>query len=137
MPLRAQSPAKLLARTRDYDFTSSPDAELKDAFSRLQSGAADDVLPECFAIVAEAIDRRLGVWRLFDDSSPQDASPQDASPQDASPQDASPQDASPQDASPQDASRRTLPRRTLPRRTLPRRTQSARKPVSSPKLSPM
>ena len=93
MPLRAQSPAKLLARTRDYDFTSSPDAELKDAFSRLQSGAADDVLPECFAIVAEAIDRRLGVWRLFDDSSPQDASPQDASPQDASPQDASPQDA--------------------------------------------
>ncbi len=28
--------------------------------------AAEELLPECFALVAEAIDRRLGVWRLFD-----------------------------------------------------------------------
>ena len=30
-------------------------------------GAAENLLPECFAITSEAIDRRLGAWRLFDD----------------------------------------------------------------------
>ena len=31
---------------------------------------AEMLLPECFAIVSEAIDRRLGAWRLFDDCEP-------------------------------------------------------------------
>ena len=59
-----QSPAALLARTRGYDFASRSDAELRDAFTRLQSqapgAAADVLLPECFAIAAEAVYRRLG-----------------------------------------------------------------------------
>ena len=33
--------------------------------ARAGSVAGDDLLPECFAIVAEAIDRRLGAWRLL------------------------------------------------------------------------
>ena len=37
--------------------------------SRAADGETDGLLPECFAIVAETIDRRLGVWRLFDDAS--------------------------------------------------------------------
>ena len=73
MKPRQQTPAALLARIRGRDFASSSDAELRDAFTRLQSQAgdtaADDLLPAAFAIVAEAIDRRLGVWRLFDDDS--------------------------------------------------------------------
>ena len=34
---------------------------------------ADALLPECFAIVNEAIDRRLGAWRLFGDNLPADS----------------------------------------------------------------
>jgi len=42
-------------------------------------------LPECFALVAEAIDRRLGVWRLLDDESLAAAVPAQAVPAQASP----------------------------------------------------
>ena len=35
---------------------------------RAGSAAAEALLPECFAIASEAIDRRLGAWRLFDES---------------------------------------------------------------------
>ena len=75
MKPRQQTPAALLARIQGHDFASHSDAELRYAFTRLQSRASeatpDNLLPECFAIVAEAIDRRLGVWRLFDaESSP-------------------------------------------------------------------
>ena len=69
---RQASPATLLARVRDHDFASLSDAELREAVGRLglraESAAAEALLPECFAIVSEAIDRRLGAWRLFDES---------------------------------------------------------------------
>ena len=65
MKPRQKSPAALLSRIRAYDFTPYSDAELGDAFKRLQSrpadAAADSLLPECFAIVAETTDRRLGL----------------------------------------------------------------------------
>ena len=67
---RRPSPSTLLARARGYDLASLSDGDLRLAVQRLQSGAADaaveDLLPECLAIVAEATDRRLGVWRIFD-----------------------------------------------------------------------
>ncbi len=70
MKPRQESPAALLARIRSYDLAAWSDAGLRQAFARLESRsgsvAADILLPECFAILAEAIDRRLGVWRLFD-----------------------------------------------------------------------
>ena len=62
---RKQTPAALLSRVRGYDFASYSDAELRAEFSGLQSqaqdAAANSLLPECFAIVAEAVDRRLGL----------------------------------------------------------------------------
>ena len=73
MKPRQHTVSALLARIRGYDFESRSDAGLKAASLRLQSGAhgtpADGLLPAAFAIVAEAIDRRLGAWRLFGDSS--------------------------------------------------------------------
>lgn len=67
---RRASPSTLLARIRGHDFASLSDAELRDAWGQLgvraDAAAAEDLLPECFAIVSEAIDRRLGAWRLFD-----------------------------------------------------------------------
>ena len=82
MKRRQPSPSALLSRIRDHDFASHSDGDLRLAVRRLQSRAVetatDGLLPECFAIVAEAIDRRLGVWRLFDDPCPADASAEDA-----------------------------------------------------------
>ena len=69
---RRASPSTLLSRVRGHDLTSLSDAGLRQAFRRLPSRAGDaadeGLLPECFAIVAEAIDRRLGAWRLFDET---------------------------------------------------------------------
>ena len=82
MRRRQLRPSALLARIRGYDFASHSDCDLRLAVGRLQSRPGNPeteaLLPECFAIVAEAIDRRLGVWRLFDDPSPPDASGEDA-----------------------------------------------------------
>ncbi len=62
---RQQSPAALLARIRQRDFSSHSDAELRDVFKSLQFRSteisADSLLPIAFSIVAEAIDRRLGL----------------------------------------------------------------------------
>ena len=78
MPSRAQNPTRLLAQIRSHDFTAQSDAELRHAVQELQPKAQaakpDDLLTQCFAIVAEAVDRRLGVWRLFDDPSQPDFS---------------------------------------------------------------
>ena len=69
---RRTSPSTLLARVRDHDCAAFSDAGLRKDFRRLaeRSGdsADDNLLPECYAIVSEAIDRRLGAWRLFDES---------------------------------------------------------------------
>ncbi len=69
---RRHRASSLLARIRGYDFALCSDAELRAAFQGLKSSsgkAADgeELLPAAFAIVSEAIDRRLGVWRLFGD----------------------------------------------------------------------
>ena len=65
MKPRQKSPAALLSRIRAYDFAPYSDPELRGAFQRLQSrsadAAADVLLPECFAIVSEAVNRRLGL----------------------------------------------------------------------------
>ena len=65
MKPRQQTPTALLSRIRAYDFAPYSDVELRDAFKRLQSRsadvAADGLLPECYAVVAEAIGRRLGL----------------------------------------------------------------------------
>ena len=69
---RQTSPSTLLARVRGHDFASLSDAKLREALGclalRADARAAEEMLPECFAIVSEAIDRRLGTWRLFDES---------------------------------------------------------------------
>ena len=71
---RAQTPSRLLARIRRLDYEGHSDAELRLAFRKLQFRAPDShpdsLMPECFAIIAEAIDRRLGVWRFFDNPAP-------------------------------------------------------------------
>ena len=74
MPSRQQKPPALVARIQDYDLRSCSDAQLRNAFTLLASQAsdstADDLLCHAFAIVAESVDRRLGAWRLFGRSFP-------------------------------------------------------------------
>lgn len=57
---------------RRHNFTAHSDQELRSALWRLkylqQSQEAHDGLLEAFAIVKEAVSRRLGIWRLFDES---------------------------------------------------------------------
>ena len=45
---------------------------------RASEETEDALLPECFAVVSEAIDRRLGAWKIFDDLSPADFTGDDA-----------------------------------------------------------
>ena len=57
-----------LERVRGYDFLGYSDAELKDALNGLEGAASvSGAAALVFAVVAEVIDRRLGVWRVFDD----------------------------------------------------------------------
>ncbi|PKB73050.1 MAG: hypothetical protein BZY75_03885 [SAR202 cluster bacterium Io17-Chloro-G7] len=59
-----------LKNIRKQKVGSCSDAELRDTLTRLtrevQGGASEHALPEVFAVVDEAISRRLGAWRLFD-----------------------------------------------------------------------
>ena len=61
----------MVRRIRDLDYSDCSDLELRDALgSRARSvaaGSRDDTVSEVFAIVDEAIGRRLGAWRLFDE----------------------------------------------------------------------
>ena len=81
---RRPSPPALLGRIREHDFTQCSDGDLRLAIRQLRSRAGDEppetLLPSCFAVVAEAVDRRLGLWRLFDDST--EATSEAASPVD-------------------------------------------------------
>ena len=60
----------LLERVRGIDLSSYSDEGLKGAFEGLRDQARhsgiEEVLPPVFAIVAEVVNRRLGVWRIFD-----------------------------------------------------------------------
>ncbi len=56
-------------RVRGYDFSGRSDQGLRDALARLRTTAesvGDRVRYEVFALVDEAVRRRLGAWRLFD-----------------------------------------------------------------------
>ena len=59
----------LLAAIRSQDFTEYSDRELRDTIDglrqRTQRAQSEEVLPVVFGIVAEAINRRLGAWRIF------------------------------------------------------------------------
>ena len=62
--LRPPEDASRLAReVRALGFARYSDGELKDALADIQG----DALPWVFAIVDEAVSRRLGAWRLFDE----------------------------------------------------------------------
>ncbi len=73
----------LLSRTRGHDYSSCSDEELRAAIRCLRSRAGEaspgELLPDCFAIMAEAIDRRLGVWKLFEDTASYGTAAGDAS----------------------------------------------------------
>jgi preprotein translocase subunit SecA len=63
---------------RSYDLTGHSDGDLRNALLTLDKGVNPvESATFVFAVVAETIDRRLGVWRLFDDPSTSSAYPLD------------------------------------------------------------
>ena len=62
--------AAFLRLVKGYDFASSSDLELRERTSFLkalpQNAEYNEALPEVFAIVNEAVKRRLGAWELFE-----------------------------------------------------------------------
>ena len=62
-----------VGRIRGYDFSTHSDRALKSSLDRLkvcaELASVRDTIPEVFALVNEAISRRLGAWRLFDPNS--------------------------------------------------------------------
>jgi preprotein translocase subunit SecA len=60
----------MVRRIRGLDYSGCSDLDLKEALGRCARGDAGpgkDATSEVFAIVDEAISRRLGAWRLFDE----------------------------------------------------------------------
>ena len=59
----------MLDRIRGQNFTAYSDAGLRDAFRGLgpqgQLPSTTEFLPAAYGLLAEAIDRRLGAWRIF------------------------------------------------------------------------
>ena len=59
----------VLDRIRGQNFTAYSDADLRDAYRGLvlqgQLPSAAEILPMAYGLLAEAIDRRLGAWRIF------------------------------------------------------------------------
>ncbi len=62
--------SNLLRLTRSYEFTESSDQVLKrsiyDLAQNVEDAPQEQTIAKTFAIVSEAISRRLGAWRLFD-----------------------------------------------------------------------
>ena len=60
----------VIGEIRRWDFSTHSDRELRTALERIKADAPKERpearLPEVFAIVNEAVSRRLGAWRLFD-----------------------------------------------------------------------
>ena len=54
----------VVRRIRHYDFSAHSDGELRSTLQRLKGHP--ELAPEAFAVVDEAVRRRLGAWRLFD-----------------------------------------------------------------------
>jgi preprotein translocase subunit SecA len=63
---------QLVLCIRELDLSTASDVQLRDALQRLirldGPPAGSDAMLETFAIVDEAVGRRLGAWRLFDPS---------------------------------------------------------------------
>ena len=59
------SDAALLTEVRGGDFSAYSDADLKSALVSAANGG--DALPAVYAVVAETIHRRMGLWRAFGD----------------------------------------------------------------------
>ena len=61
------SEAGFIRAVRAHDFRSASDADLRAALGQLRvlSGPEPE-LPRAFAVIGEAVRRRLGIWRLFD-----------------------------------------------------------------------
>ena len=53
-----------IQRIRRHDFSARSDGELRSTLQRLKGH--HELTPEVFAVVDEAVRRRLGVWRLFE-----------------------------------------------------------------------
>ena len=62
--------SEAVSRIGEIDLSSSSDAELRSAFASLRragyAGQVDGLTERVFALVDEAVRRRLGVWRIFD-----------------------------------------------------------------------
>ena len=54
----------IVRRIRRYDYSAHSDGELRSTLQRLKGH--HEPAPEVFAVVDEAVRRRLGAWRLFD-----------------------------------------------------------------------
>lgn len=66
--------SKIIQTINSFDFSEFSDSELSETAGKLRAAlcdgkAPDDILPEVFAIIREVIDRRLGIWKLFDNES--------------------------------------------------------------------
>ena len=57
-----------VARVRAYDFSDRSDAELRQSLSRKNRPLTVPEIEEVCAVLAEAVDRRMGAWRLFDEA---------------------------------------------------------------------
>ena len=70
--IETRVPNTLATAVRDLDFSTHSDGQLRDALQELKGsfdhGDRTELRTIVFALVAEAIRRRLGVWRLFDGS---------------------------------------------------------------------
>ena len=68
-PARALKPG-ILVQIRGQTFTQHSDRDLRDVLDSIKQVAqrhmSDDVLATVFALVAEVINRRLGIWRIFE-----------------------------------------------------------------------
>ena len=61
---RGRRPPVVVRRIRRYDFSTHSDGQLRSTLQRLKG--RHELAPEVFAVVDEAVRRRLGAWRLFD-----------------------------------------------------------------------
>ena len=58
--------ASAVARVRGYDFSDYSDAELRQVLSQSVSPVTGPEIEKACAVLVEAMDRRMGAWRLFD-----------------------------------------------------------------------
>jgi len=65
---------QIIKKINGFDFSKFDDADLLNRITQLKdelSNAPDNTTDEVFAIIREVIDRRLGIWKLFDSDLPE------------------------------------------------------------------